>query len=136
MDVGVKQKAMIGIIVVCLVVAIGITVFSRSGGAVRVSVQMLCVNPDCGKTYEMSENDFREKVREIATGSGARLGPMGHMPPITCTYCGTESVHIAIKCKQCGEIYVPDTSVRTGYPDKCPECGYSTFEEQEKGSEP
>ena len=134
MDAAVKQKVMIGIVVVCLLVAIGITISSRTGGSARGSLQMLCTNPDCGKDYEMSKNDFRQKVREMATGPDARLGPMGQMPPLTCEYCGKESVHKAIKCEQCGEIYIPDRSVRTSYPDKCPECGYSAIKEQDESS--
>ena len=134
MDPALKQKVMIGIVVVCLLVAIGITIITRAGGFAGGSVQMLCTNPDCSKDYEISKNDFRQQVREIATGPNARLGSMGQMPPLTCKYCSQESVYKAIKCDQCGEIYIPDRSVRTSYPDTCPECGYSAIKEQKEGA--
>ena len=132
MDPMVKRKVMIGIIVVCVGLALGITVFTRGGcggGGARGPVQMLCTNPDCGKAFEMSRSDFQEKMTDM-TGPGGRMGPMGQMPAFTCTSCGEESAYIAIKCKQCGEVFVRGSSGRDDYPDKCPACGYSDFEKK------
>ena len=134
MDAALKKKIMIGIIVLCLGLAVVITVFSRRGSSARGPAQMLCTNPDCGKAYDMSRHDFDKKRRELATGPGASLGVMGQMPPITCPHCGQESARVAIKCKKCEKVYVPDPNIRGGYPDRCPGCGHSAIEEGKKSS--
>lgn len=133
MDPIVKRKVMIGIIVVCLGLALGITVFTRSGGGSGGSraggpLQMLCTNPDCGKAFEMSRRDFREGMTDME-GPGGRMSGVGAMPVFTCRYCGEESARVATKCEKCGKISVTG-SVRGDYPDRCPECGYSHIEEK------
>jgi len=128
-----KKPIIIGI-VICFVLAASITYWTRrgeSGGSVGREhvVYMLCTNPDCGKTFEMSVEQYREKV---ATGRLEKVVTPNGSIVFRCESCGQETLHIAEKCPKCGTIFIPNYSKTDDWPDRCPKCGYSRSEEMGK----
>jgi len=121
MDANTKKKVLISIIAVCTAVAIIITVvniLSGSGGyGAKGSMQVLCTNEDCGKDFLAD----RKKVRQHLVDTGrAAMGAV----VIVCPECGQESGLPAIKCGECGEVFLPDYQSDEP-PDTCPSCGHS-----------
>ena len=127
MDEDVKKKVTIGVAVGCIVVAAAITVMTSRGGSsgpeVSEQVQFLCINPQCGHAFESSgEGINKQKTEGIA---------MEEMPPVKCPKCGQNSAFPAIKCEKCSNVFIPNYENPKEY-DKCPKCGYSKGEQQEK----
>ena len=130
-----KKPIMIGVIVVCLVVA-GLITFARRGGGggggldTIPSDQMTwvkCNNPGCNAEYEMSEREFYKLQQE-------RLNPMARTaPPLTCEKCGKDSIYKAEKCANpsCGTVFISG-SVPNDFADRCPKCKQSATEEIRK----
>ena len=138
MDPEVKRKVMIGAIVICLAAAIVITIISINRRAIAPGpsgpIQMLCTNPDCGKTYVMSRDEFNRISQEAR---GGQMGEDGLPTPrrrvtFTCPSCGQESGHVAKKCKKCANVFIGGASPADKFPDKCPACGYSEMEERSR----
>ena len=121
MDANTKKKALISIIVACTAVAIIITVvniLSGSGGyGTKGSMQVLCINEDCGKDFMAARKDVRQHL--VDTGRAA-IGSV----VIVCPECGQETGYPAIKCEECGEVFFPDYQSDEP-PDTCPNCGHS-----------
>ena len=128
---GIQSKKLI-IVVICLAAAVAVTLmfnnpFSGRGdeGRARESLQMLCVNENCGKAFELSVKDFQDEMDEMGP---AIMMPLAQ-PSIKCPECGEKSAFVAFKCKKCGEVFIPDRMSQED-PEKCPECGYSEYEEE------
>ena len=127
-----KKPIMIGVIVVCLVVAGLITFARRGGGGGGIDdipddkmTLVKCNNPKCNAVYEMSEKQYFKQIQE-------RFNPMARSTPaVTCEKCGEDSVFRAIKCPYCGEIFFRD-SVPNDIFDRCPKCKRSATEESRK----
>ena len=129
-----KKPIMIGVIVVCIIVAGLITFARRGGGGGGIDAipddkmtWVKCSNPDCKAEYEMSEKAYFKAMEE-------RFNPMARTsPPLTCEKCGKDSVYRAVKCANpaCGVVFFRD-SVPNDHFDRCPECGQSETEEIRK----
>ena len=129
-----KKPIMIGVIVVCLVVAGLITFARRSGGGGGIDAipddkmtWVKCNNPACKAEYQMGERQYFKEIQE-------RLNPLANAaPPLICKKCGEPSVFRAAKCANpdCGVVFFRD-SVPNDFPDRCPECGRSETEEIRK----
>ena len=124
-----KKQMMIGLIVMCLGLAAAIAYMSRSKRSGLDSVprgQMIwvkCRNPDCAAEYEMDNKDYWEYVEKYRN-------PMSvSVPPLTCRDCEKKSVFRAVKCEKCELLFFHGT-VRGGYADTCPKCGFSKMKEQ------
>ena len=134
MDDSGKKRVMVAIVVICLITAGVITfIFNNpfsSGGGSRGPMQMLCVNPDCGYAFEISQKEFREQMMEKGPAGQMMMGPMAAPPAFTCPKCGEQSAYMATKCPKCGKVFINDYSITDDYPDRCPECGYSAMEER------
>ena len=130
-----KKPIMIGVIVVCLIVA-GLITFARRGSGGGGGLDAIpddkmtwvkCNNPSCKAEYEMSEKDFFKAMEE-------RFQPMARTTPaLTCEKCGKDSLFRAIKCENpaCGVVFFRD-SVPNDLFDRCPKCGQSATEELRK----
>lgn len=128
-----KKPIMIGVIVVCLALALLITFGRRggSGGIADISPEEMmwvkCNNPDCKAEYEMGKQAYFKYVEE-------HMDPMAMVaPPVVCKECGKESVYRAEKCQNpdCGIVFFRG-SVPNDFADRCPECGRSETEESRK----
>ena len=125
MDEDKKKKVMLGLVVLCLVLAIGITAVTNMGGSGGGSrsnepVQMLCMNEECGMDFELSPEEYRENMMQ---GGMMGPGPMAQSP-IECSECGMQSAFRAVMCKECEAVFMQDYS-SGDFPDRCPECDYS-----------
>jgi predicted RNA-binding Zn-ribbon protein involved in translation (DUF1610 family) len=131
-----KKVVMVVIVVVCLGLAAVIAVINFGGGggggaAAAGPVLTLCVNPDCGHTFEMTSEERRQQM--LAKGRAAmRRG--GGPPAFTCPQCGEESAYQANKCSKCNTVFIADYT-SGDFSDKCPECGYSAIEERRAAKE-
>ncbi|MBN2376273.1 MAG: hypothetical protein JXD22_07725 [Sedimentisphaerales bacterium] len=53
--------------------------------------------------------------------------------PFICPKCGQEKVFRAMKCNNCDCIFIPKArGKKGGYVDKCPQCGFSQREQDQK----
>jgi len=130
-----KKPIMIGVIVVCLIVA-GLITFLRRGSGGGSGLDAIpddkmtwvkCNNPSCKAEYQMSEKEFFKAMEE-------RFQPMARTTPaLTCEKCGKDSLFRAIKCENpaCGVVFFRD-SVPNDLFDRCPECKQSATEEIRK----
>jgi len=126
---------MIGIIVVCLVVAGLITYFTqfrKSGGRLMgiPSGEMMwvkCANKACNAEYQMGRRDYYETLQKKADPFASTT------PPLLCSKCQQESLYAAEKCQnpQCGIVFFSGT-IRGDLPDRCPKCKQSATEESRK----
>ncbi len=126
-----KKPIMLGVIVVCLVLAGAIAYMNRpkrSGLDSIPSGQMIwvkCANSDCGAEYQIDRKGYLEYKEK-------HQNPMSlSAPPLVCEKCEKKSVFKAVKCEKCGLIFVYGAAPK-GFADRCPECGYSKIEEQRK----
>lgn len=100
----------------------GITDSIRGGG-----IWMLCDNPDCEASYEVTQEEFRELLRskgQIILGPGV----MSQLAFI-CKECGQETAYRGMECPKCGALFIEEEEMGD-YPDRCPECDYSATEEK------
>jgi ribosomal protein L37E len=122
-----KKPIMVGIIVVALFLAVGITFFTHSkddGIDSMKSGQMIWVKcRNCGAEYQVDKKEYFKYLQEHGD-------PMAPEPP-ACKQCGEKSIYQAEKCEKCGLIFFKG-SVPNDFADKCPECGYSKTEELRK----
>ena len=130
-----KKPIMIGIIVVCLVLAVVITLVRSSGtpeGSVRdikrgEMLWVKCMNPECNAEYQIDKRDYYDALQQYQ-------GPImeGGVPPVVCKESGKESLFKAVKCEKSGKIFFEGAAGPTDYGDRCPECGYSKIEDVRK----
>ena len=141
MDDDKKKLVKIIAIVACLALAIGITVITQTGGeggggsAAKGNITLLCTDEDCGANFEVTAEEYRDMVRAGMEGeSGPGMMMMPGMGPMTveCPECGENSAMRAEVCEQCEEVFIMDPMAMQegGYPDECPECGFSAIEER------
>jgi len=129
-----KKPIMIGVIVVCLIIAGLVTLARRGGGGEGLDsisddamTWVKCNNPSCKAEYEMGEKQYYKEIQD-------RFNPMARTaPPITCEKCGKDSVFRALKCPNpsCGVVFFRD-SVPNDFFDRCPQCKQSATEESRK----
>ena len=129
MDEEKKKYAMIGLIVVCIALAAGITYVNMggSGGTGKPRpVAMLC--DSCEATYELTSEEFKQAIRDTGAGQNPMMmrGPM----VLPCKKCGEIAAYRATTCPECNEIFVTGDAGDEKYPDKCPACGYSAVEQR------
>jgi predicted RNA-binding Zn-ribbon protein involved in translation (DUF1610 family) len=123
-----KKPIMIGIILMCLVLAGAITYITRSRSPGNIEslkrgtmTWLKCRNPDCEHKYQIDLKDYFIYIRD-------HQDPMSMAAPaIACPNCGEESVYRAEKCEKCGLVFERG-SVPNDFTDRCPECGYSETE--------
>ncbi len=128
-----KKPIMLGVIVVCFVLAGVIYLKTRPGGVdyrgLKGQTWVLCRNDTCGHSWQM---DLEEYHTFIIKNADPR-SPLP--PPITCKECGEPSVYRAVKCAKCEATFERGT-VPAGFADKCPKCGYSQIKvDREKAAE-
>ncbi|MHC4154548.1 MAG: hypothetical protein ACYST6_06460 [Planctomycetota bacterium] len=129
MEHRVRKQVLIGVVVVCFVLAGAITVITsssrrRGGGRTsREKIWVMCRNPKCGAEHQIEYDDYFQYIVQHRD----RFSDVE--PPMTCEKCGEPSVYEAIKCAKCGLLFEPG-SVPNDVEDKCPKCGYSTLQEQ------
>jgi len=129
-----KKPIMIGVIVVCLIVA-GLVTFARRGGGEGLDAisddemtWVKCNNPSCKAEYQMSLKEFYKIQQE-------RINPMARTtPPLTCEKCGKDSLYQAVKCANpaCGMVFIRGIAGANDHFDRCPKCGQSEIEETRK----
>ena len=124
MDEAKKKPFMIGIIVVCLVAAVGISYFTRDNTTSKAPNNprpFFCTN--CGADFELTPEEVKEQV--MALGPAARM-----MQLFDCPDCGEKAAVTAFRCAKCEIVFAPSEAEDARYTDRCPECGYSAFEER------
>ncbi len=134
MDDSKKKPIMIAVILVCLGVAGAVTFLKSGGGSGSIDdipdekmTWVICMNPKCKATYEMSEKEYYKTVQE-------RMDPRAlATPALICEKCGEPSVYKAVKCAnpECGNVFRAG-SVPNDFADRCPKCNQSETEETRK----
>ncbi|MHC4124284.1 MAG: hypothetical protein ACYSSI_11975 [Planctomycetota bacterium] len=123
-----KKPLMIIAVVICLIVAVIITLATKSKEEKGINAlggeQILVKCRECGAVYETNHKEHQEYI--IAHRTGERS-----VVPVPCQKCGKEAVYRAIKCNKCGNIFERG-SVKGKMPDTCPKCGYSQIVEDRK----
>ena len=131
-----KKPIMIGVIIVCFLLAAVIAYkysFSPEESGKEVFTGQLlwvkCSNTDCGEAYQMDKKGYFDSIEEII-----RQNPMSMMetPALVCEKCGKESVYRAEKCPKCEVTFFRGATGRGDFADRCPECGHSASEEIRK----
>lgn len=131
MEESAKKSIMIGVIVVCLVLAAAIALKTRRREGPNLegykddTVLVLCRNPNCGAQNEMNAKKYFEFFITHKVPRGAPL------PAMTCKECGEPSVYRAVKCEKCGFVFELGSKPRD-FEDRCPDCGYSKLQEARK----
>jgi hypothetical protein len=123
----------IGIIVVCLVLAVAIIYWTWGGGDSSLDgisddemTWVKCLNKSCNAEYEMGKKAY---FKFMATNAN----PMAPQKALTCETCGEPSVYRAVKCQNeaCGIVFRMN-SVPNDHADRCPKCMQSATEEIRK----
>ena len=130
MEDNVKKSVMIGIAVLCLVLAVGITVMRSSDSGIsdltnEEIVLLKCTNSACGAEIEMGKKDFY-------TYAGKNSDINGNIKPMLCEECGRDTMRMAVKCEKCDTVFVRGSAGVGKLADTCPECGYSAEKERRK----
>jgi hypothetical protein len=118
MEDGKKNAIMIGIIVVCLAVAAVVfikTSSSDSESTAELKNQMIwikCTDPTCGAEYEMNMLKYNNYVQKHLKPDAMQT------PAMVCEKCGKETAYGAVKCSQCGTVFIKNSIF-----GKCPKCG-------------
>lgn len=100
---------------------------SDTGGDMNRTMTLLCTNPECGQSYEVSLKEFQEMMK--ASQPEGMMPMMMTQTAIKCKSCEKESAFPAQKCEKCGTAFIADYTSHDGTPDRCPECGFSKLEE-------
>ena len=141
-----KQSVMVAIIVVCLILAIIITIKTRpdtsTGIPKEFAGQMMwlkCTDANCGAEYQTDKKSYYEYMEENRGTVEPNRLPMADLTllPIhamACKECEEKSVYKAIECsnEECGVIFKAWSAGMGDYEDRCPECGISQMEEEAK----
>lgn len=89
-------------------------------------VWVTCTN--CHQSYQVDRTQYYAELEEKSKASPSAK-PM--TLPIKCQRCGQETLMVAHKCDQCGEVFRP-FSIPNDFADRCPACKYSTVEAMRK----
>ena len=128
---------MIGVIVVCIISAVVITLAMRGGESGTIDsipddemAWVKCGNPGCKAEYEMSKRQYHKDIQERS------IRMVQATPPLTCKKCGKDSLFKAVKCANpsCGIVFIEGIAGPKDQPDRCPGCGQSETEEDRKRS--
>lgn len=103
-----------------------------SGYDANAKVYLLCANPSCKAETEMTADEYTKLMQEMQPDQMMMMGPMMGPMAINCPKCSKKSAYVAEKCEKCGVVFVPNYQSGDEYPDKCPSCGYSKYEEMSK----
>jgi hypothetical protein len=116
----------IGAIAFCLVAAVVVIgMNSRRSPRVLDSVPpgdivlVKCANEQCEAVNQMNKREYYTLVDEIS----ARM-PItpASPPPVACKECQEVSAHKAVKCTECGHVFIRGEKPNDG-PGRCPICG-------------
>ena len=128
-----KKPIMIGIVIVCLALAVMITMKRRSGKN-KYSLENMeygqmtwvkCDDAKCNAAYQMDKKDYFVYLRE-------NQDPMSMMAPaIACPSCGEEGGYRSEKFEKCGLVF-ERVSVINDFADRCPDCSFSKTEQKRK----
>lgn len=128
MEEGKKKQILIGVVVICLVVA---AVMAFSGGEPDGTstsrfkgkqVWIKCANEECAAEYQMDKEQYFIALRE-------NMDPQViGIPGLPCKECDEPSIYRAIKCAKCEMVFFKGES-GPGKIDECPDCGYSESRE-------
>ena len=134
MDEEKKKIVMIVVAIACIVLAVVITfaTYNRGPKTSTGPIPMLCINPDCGASFELSRDEYSEQL--IANQSETTMRGMGGRrmagpSAFTCPDCGKKSAYMATKCPKCGAFFIEGQAGDQQFPDRCPECNYSAMED-------
>ena len=130
---------MIVVAITCIVLAVVITFVTNEGGGSRRAtgpIPMLCVNPDCGVSFELSRDEYSEQLRAnppdmMMPGMPGR--GMAGPSVFTCSDCGEKSAYMATKCPECEASFIHGQAGDQQFPDRCPECNHSAMEDMSAG---
>jgi hypothetical protein len=134
MDEEKKKLVMIVVAIACIVLAVVITFATKEDGGSRRPtgpIHMLCVNPDCGVSFELSRDDYSEQLvanQPEMTMRGVPGRGMAGPSALTCSDCGEVSAYVATKCPECEASFIQGQAGDRQFPDRCPECDYSAME--------
>lgn len=125
---------------VCLTAAIVIffvfnPIGGGGGGAPTGPMLMKCA--ECGHTFEIDRKEYAEEMRKIMEEQGGMMDPMmmGRQISIKCPECDKQAAYEAKECPECGETFILNYSNPQDYPDRCPGCGYSEWEDKAKNND-
>lgn len=115
-------------------------------------IYMLCTNEQCGQNWELTQEEMEKlfteeemlmlpdanyleamadaNVKDFNHPHDFMLGP-GFERPKECKFCNQKTAFIAEKCMNCEHVFIPNYTSED-YPDRCPQCGYSYYEELRK----
>ena len=140
MDEEKKKTVMVVVAIACIVLAVVITFVTNKdgGGSGRPTgpIHMLCVNPDCGASFELSRDEYSQQLmanRPEVTTPGMRGGGMAGPAVLTCPECSKDSAYMATKCPECGALFIQGQAGDQQFPDRCPECDHSAMEDMSAG---
>lgn len=125
-----KLKVILAIILVVLAVIVIInTKMEENISKGFETVDVICVNSSCGSIYTADRQEVSNKLMEQQriiplkhedSNAGTGLIPKRKIPTFICSKCGEKSAQTALKCGNCGKVFLPDyTSMHY---DKCPTC--------------
>lgn len=121
MDSEKNKPILIGVAIVCLIVAgvIAYKSFSGSGGgsASNEPIPMLCTA--CGNGWDMPFKDYQQMMSQGGVDP-MMMGPM-QRPQFDCPKCSKKAAMVASKCIHCGAYFIADYMRNPEY--KCPKCG-------------
>ena len=134
MEQGSKKTIMLGVIMVCLVLA-GVIAYKTTQSR-KINLEQFegmntwvqCRNPACKHEYQMPLVDYYKYIEEHRDPTTLAT------PPLTCEKCGEPSAYRAIKCPKCGFFYEDGSVPRGDFSDRCPKCSYSQEEENRKAA--
>ena len=136
--IGLSKPLMVGLVVLCLVLAVGAYIYmlpEEGGGISDLAGNMIwakCNNPDCNAEISIDEAEFRTAVGEEKQKNPLFPGD----PPVACKQCAQISLLEAVKCPQaeCGAVFFRGELGPTEFRDKCPKCSFSATQELRKKS--
>jgi hypothetical protein len=133
-----KKPILIGVIVVCLVGAGGITWWTRGKKSQGINsipaddiTWVKCRKPGCEAEYDMSTREYYSTLEARQKENPAML----MMPTLICRECNDESLYRAEKCAKCGLVFEVGWK-RGDFEDRCPKegCGFSQIEADRKAA--
>ena len=127
-----KRTVKVFIVVACLLAAVVVYSITRPKSSSTVEpvdkLWVKCSNPDCEATYQVDRDEYFLYLHE----NQDPFNP-GVTPPMLCQECSEQSVYLANKCPECGNVFFDGEAEDEDYHDRCPECGYSKRESKKKG---
>jgi DNA-directed RNA polymerase subunit M/transcription elongation factor TFIIS len=122
------------VIAVCILISVVVFLATRGGGksgldSISDTEQVWVKCKSCNTSYQISRKQYYKEIGEKTAAGGATA--MMYTPPLTCQKCSKNTVFLAEKCPNCGEIFLTG-SVPNDFPDRCPKCKHSKTEDTRK----